>query len=33
MGEAGVVAVSAENGVYIPLKNLFEKASLDKLPM
>ena len=32
-GEAGIVAVSAKNGVYIPLKNLFEKASLDKLPV
>ena len=31
-GEAGIVALSAKNGVYIPLKNLFEKASLDKLP-
>ena len=32
IGEAGIIAVSAENGVHIPLKNLFEKASLDKLP-
>ena len=32
IGEAGIVAVTAENGVHIPLKNLFEKASLDKVP-
>ena len=31
-GEAGIVAVSSENGVHIPLKGLFEKANLDKLP-
>lgn len=31
-GEAGIVAVSSENGVHIPLKNLFEKANLDTLP-
>lgn len=31
-GETGIVSVSSENGVYIPLKNLFEKANLDRLP-
>ena len=31
IGEAGIVAVTAENGIHIPLKNLFEKENLDKL--
>ena len=31
-GEAGIVTVSSKNGIYIPLKNLFEKENLDTIP-
>ena len=31
-GEASIVAVSSENGIYIPLKKLFDKKNLDTLP-
>ena len=32
IGEAGIVTVSSKNGMYIPLKNLFEQENLDKIP-
>lgn len=32
-GEAAVVALSSENGVHIPLKDLFGKTNLDTLPL
>lgn len=31
-GEAGIVAVSSENSIHIPLKDLFENANLERLP-
>ena len=31
-GENAVVSLSSENAMHIPVKNLFEKANLEKLP-
>ena len=31
-GENAVVSISSENAMHIPVKNLFEKANLEKLP-
>ncbi|UFH58663.1 rhodanese-like domain-containing protein [Sulfurovum mangrovi] len=31
-GENAIVSLSSENAMHIPVKNLFEKANLDKLP-
>lgn len=31
-GENAVVSVSSQNAMHIPVKNLFEKANLDRLP-
>lgn len=32
IGEAGVIALSGKNSLHIPIKDLFQKENLDKIP-